>query len=230
MLSTPEFKAFSERVVLFLHNTSYVMDEPYPKLLTEKGGNGYPTVAFLDHTGRLLTQQPDPIRKTTEFAVSLERLNRWSKLRAEVAEEAAGKRGKLFLMEVDLRMVGYAEAHRRLATLAKQLSKSETAKVERALVDMEFQSVFRTTDRRDQKSMIAAGEKFAAMIDKNRIPRSRQIITFWQAALLFAESRKDADQFAKIFERAKKEMGDDPRAKRYMQSVEGRLKRLRAKR
>ena len=56
MLSTEEFATWSKKVVLFLHNTSRCDDEPYPNLLKEKGGNGFPTMSYLAADGRLMTQ------------------------------------------------------------------------------------------------------------------------------------------------------------------------------
>ena len=51
MLSHESFPAFANDFVLFMHNTSWVDDEPYPNLLREKGGNGWPTSAFLAADG-----------------------------------------------------------------------------------------------------------------------------------------------------------------------------------
>ncbi len=56
MLSHESFPAFANDFVLFMHNTSWVDDEPYPNLLREKGGNGWPTSAFQAADGSLLTQ------------------------------------------------------------------------------------------------------------------------------------------------------------------------------
>ena len=56
MLSTEEFAKWSDKVVLFLHNTSRVDSEPYPNLLYEMGGIGFPTVSYLDAEGRLRSE------------------------------------------------------------------------------------------------------------------------------------------------------------------------------
>ena len=85
MLSTDEFaKWSSEKVVLFLHNTSRVADEPYPDLLREKGGNGFPTVSFLAEDGRLLKQLGYPITLAS-IQSSYDELRAWSDLRKKVA-------------------------------------------------------------------------------------------------------------------------------------------------
>lgn len=40
-----------------MHNTSRVDDDPYPRLLSEKGGTGFPSLFFLDETGDVLLKQ-----------------------------------------------------------------------------------------------------------------------------------------------------------------------------
>lgn len=229
MLSTEEFAGFAKNVVLFLHNTSHVDDEPYPNLLHEKGGNGYPTVSYLDHTGRLLHQMEFEKLGMPEFEKQFEALGAWKALKAKVDGGEKKLARKLFTTELGLGMLGHAEARKRFEGLRKQFSDGEVRGIERKLITAEFQAVLRTIDLRDPKTEIAAGEKFVAMIEKDRIPQSRQIISFWKGALVHAESKGDADQFEKIMNRAKKEMGDDPRAKRYLGSVERRLERLRRK-
>jgi hypothetical protein len=56
-LSDPAFPEFAKTVVLFLHNTSHVDDEPYPTLLREKGFTGFPSLCFMDAEGRVLAKQ-----------------------------------------------------------------------------------------------------------------------------------------------------------------------------
>lgn len=53
-LSSVEFKEFGKKVVLFCHITSHVPGDPYPELLREKGGRGFPTFYFLDPTGKVV--------------------------------------------------------------------------------------------------------------------------------------------------------------------------------
>ena len=229
MLSTPEFKKFSGEVVLFLHNTSHVDGEPYPNLLREKGGNGYPTVSYLDHTGRLLTQMPFPTRSTDQLRKMLERLRAWRKLRAAHEAGDKGLAAKLFLLEMDFGMLGHAEGEKRLRAVRAQLEPDQIRRVQRALVNLEFRATAATITR-DKKTLIAAGEKFVGMMDRDRIPTSREVITFWQGALAYAESKRDAKLFERIFETAKKKMAGDPRVDRYMERVKRRLQALKRQR
>jgi len=52
----PDFKEFGKKVILFLHVTSRAAGEPYPDLLKEKGGRGFPTFKFLDAKGNVIVE------------------------------------------------------------------------------------------------------------------------------------------------------------------------------
>ncbi|MGH7152014.1 MAG: hypothetical protein ACREIU_15020, partial [Planctomycetota bacterium] len=51
-------------MVLFLHNTSRLKEEPYPELLREKGGRGFPYLVFLDSDGGVIARHD--ARRTVE--------------------------------------------------------------------------------------------------------------------------------------------------------------------
>ncbi len=151
MLSTGEFKTFAEQVVLFLHNTSHVDDEPYPNLLSEKGGNAWPTVTFLDGKGRVLTEQPRPDKGMTpsDLQGTFDSLQAWKRLRAEF--ESRGDGGvdnalakKLFLTELDFGMLQFEEASARATGLTVAFTDSEKTLVDKTLISMEFQAILRT--------------------------------------------------------------------------------------
>lgn len=55
-LSSAEFKEFGKKVVLFCHITTRVPGDPYPDLLREKGGRGFPTFYFMDPTGKVVAE------------------------------------------------------------------------------------------------------------------------------------------------------------------------------
>ncbi len=224
MLSTEEFKKFSGKVVLFLHNTSKVEDEPYPNLLREKGGNGYPTVSFMDHTGRVLTQQPFKKLNLPEIQETLARLQEWRKLKVS-GDPELGKR--LFVIEMEFGLLGYDEAKAGLAKVGDQLSADEKKKIDKTMVELEFVSILKTIDIAKQATLVHAGKKFVAMIDSERIPQGQQKTTFWQGALTYAQSKSDVDLFEKIMNRAKKELAGDFRVKRYLKRVEAQLERMR---
>lgn len=228
MLSTDGFKKFATNVVLFLHVTSKTPGEPHPNLLREKGGNGYPTFSFLDSTGRVLRQVPRSQLDVAGLQSNFAELRRWRALdvKGKAGDKTAAR--DAFLLAMQFEMLTQKEAKSGLIRFHKDLTKKQQTTLRQRLVNMEFQDLLRQIDVADQRTLVRSGKGFAAMIQGNRIPRSQQIITFWQGALAYAESEKDVALFAKIFAKAKKLMAGDPRAQRYMGQVEARLKKLRA--
>ena len=223
MLSTDEFAAWSDKVVLFLHNTSKVDDEPYPNLLREKGGNGFPTVSFLAEDGRLLKQLDYPI--TMEGIQSgYDALLAWRALRKQVADGDTSKQKELFLLELRNGMIGHDQAVAEKAKL--QLSDEEKAIVEQQLTDLEFNEILRGVAR--EADMVAAGKKFYAMFKAGRIPQGKQDTSFWQFMFAYAGAEKDVDKFAELLAAAKKLYANDPRLARYLGQLEKQLEEMRA--
>jgi len=221
VLSTDEFATFGEQVVLFLHNTSHVDDEPYPNLLAEKGGNAWPTVSFLDADGRLLHQVSGIGRGGLgALQKSLDDLRAWQALRAELDGRDSRE---LFLQEMQLGMLSFADADARYRKL-EGLDDEQRADLEQKLVNLEFRDILQD---RAAGNEAALGARCLAMLERDRIPTSAQVISFWQFILKHAEERDDPELFARVVERAKRAMAGDPRVGRYLGQVERQLEQLR---
>lgn len=221
MFSTDEFAKFADQVVLFLHNTSHVDDEPYPNLLFEKGGNAWPTVSFLDADGRRLHQVTGLAADGLgALEKGLEALRRWRALRDELA---GGDSRELFLLEMQLGMLAFAEADARYRRL-EGLDGEQRADLEQKLVNLEFTDLLQT---RTSDNEAALGARYLSMLDRDRIPDNAQVTSFWQFMLKHAEVEEDPALFARILDRAKKAMAGDPRVDRYLGRVERQLQQLR---
>ena len=230
MLSHESFPAFANDFVLFMHNTSWVDDEPYPNLLREKGGNGWPTSAFLAPDGSLLTQVLLPDQSSVEgLATTRDKLLDWKALKARVdAGEVGGEESlakKLFVTELTLGMLDVSTARARVAML-DDLTDPEVQQFEATLVNMEFLTILATA-LESKESQIEAGKGLVAMFKANRIPNNRQIISYWQFIFDYLEAEKDADMFETVFIRAQEIMAGDRRAAGYVRQIEARLKALR---
>ena len=231
MLSHESFPAFADDFVLFLHNTSWVDDEPYPNLLREKGGNGWPTSAFQTPDGSLLTQVLLEDQGSVEgLRLTHQKLLDWQALKARVdageegREESLAKR--LFVTELTLGMLGFEEGWNRLETLT-DLTDAEARQFDVTLVNMEFLGILAGA-LESKESQVAAGEKMVAMFKADRIPMtSRQIISYWQFIFDYLEAEKDADTFEEVMIKAKALMAGDRRAAQYVRQIEARLKALR---
>ena len=70
MFSTDEFKEWTKKVIPFAHITTRVPGDPDQGLLYEKGGRGFPTLAFLDADGHMVAKQRG--RSAEAFNATLE--------------------------------------------------------------------------------------------------------------------------------------------------------------
>ena len=177
MLSHESFPAFAENFVLFMHNTSWVDDEPYPNLLREKGGNGWPTSAFQVADGSLLTQVLLEDQGSVEgLQKTHQKLLDWKALKARVdAGEQGGDESfakQLFVTEITLGMLGFEKARERLATLS-DLTDPERRQFDATLVNMEFIAILAGADE-SRESQIAAGEKLVGMFNPGPTPTCRR--------------------------------------------------------
>lgn len=221
VLATTEFAEWSRQVVLFLHNTSHVDDEPYPELLFQMGGVGFPTVSFLDADGNLL-QQVGHVTPLAQLDESLQRLRAWQALRREVEQGAPiGKQKELFLLELGLGNRPFAEMQRRHDELLT--ADDERAAVRQQMVNLQFREILRRTPRSQQES---GGEQFVAMWRQGRIPDLSTETSFWQYMFAFAAAKRDVPLFTELLADVKRRKEGDPRLARYLQQLEEQLAKL----
>ncbi len=225
MLSTDAFVAWSKKVVLVLHNTSRCDDEPYPNLLRQMGGSGFPTMAYLDADGQLLQQ--------LDFPATLEgcertwkELEAWQALRAEVeaGKADAQKQRELFDLELKMGNRPYAEMVQRRDAL--QLDDAARKATEQPLVDLQFTEILRATPR---EQMAAAGAKFLAMFRQQQIPSAAKETPYWQAMFAFATEQRDVALFEELMTWLRANRGSDQRFGRYLKLLEVQLDDLKAK-
>jgi hypothetical protein len=179
--------------VLFVHNTSQVEDEPYPKLLQEKGFGGFPSLAFMDADGNVVVKPS--ARSVSSFEETLTKASEQMKRRHELTAKAkagdAAAQKELFLM--DLELGGMTAEQLNEGAKKLQLSKEEKTKVDEALTDLELKSIAAKT-RGDRD---AAAEQIAGLAKAGRRPSKGQAFGFWSMTLQHAAKAKDgklADQ------------------------------------
>ena len=121
-----------------MHNTSRVDDEPYSTLLQDKGFGGFPSLAFMDAEGNVLSPQRQ--RSVAGFTRTLGLVENYValKTRAEGGDETVAN--ELFLVELDLDKLDYDTARTRYAGL-KDLSDAQTARIDGELKEMEMQGL-----------------------------------------------------------------------------------------
>ena len=180
-------------MVLFLHNTSKVEGEPYPNLLKEKGGRGFPTLVFMDATGEVLHQQAWTKRSVAAFHKSHRALDTLARLagKAEQGDESVKK--AIFFAKLELDRYGFKEAKAKMENLS--FSGEQETSLQTALVQLEFDEAYKSAGA-DRKALT---KKILEMHKAGRIPQGRHSVrTFWNTLLSHAQAEKDV----KLYEEA----------------------------
>ncbi len=208
-------------MVLFLHNTSHCDDEPYPDLLFEKGGNGFPTVSFLGADGRLLVQVGHVVTMD-QLEQAYVKLHDYQRRKAAIDDPAGAAARELFALELREGYITFAEAQAALQRFS--LDDEELRPLQPMLVNLEFRDILRSTKRTE---MAAGGAKFLAMLDAGRVPTSSQVTSFWQYLFAHAVAESDVALYERLMRELKERMAGDRRLDRYLSRLEQGLEQLK---
>lgn len=185
-----------------MHNTSRVDDEPYPRLLQEKGFGGFPSLCFMDAEGNVLVRQS--ARTVDAFEKTAARLKSLLELRAKVeslradakksADLAKVERDLLFV-EMDLQCVAAQDCKQRADKLA--LAAEDMAAVEQYLLGAELREL------RSKARELGAEEtskRIAAMAKAGKSPPKDQEAYLWQMTLTWAAKNGDGELGQRAFD------------------------------
>ncbi|GAB4139064.1 MAG: hypothetical protein Fur0037_05110 [Planctomycetota bacterium] len=199
-----------------MHNTSRVDDEPYPRLLQEKGFSGFPSLCFMDAEGNVLLKQGE--RSVAGFENSFSALSRRAALAEKAAKGDAKAEKELFLVDLDLGTLSAEQIEQRAKKLT--LTKEEKQRVDQALTDAEVSALLRNSRRAGAEETAA---KIAQMARDGRRPSKSMTYSFWSMALRHAATEKDA----KLADQAYAELEDLAKADRLYERVLKQLAKLR---
>lgn len=202
-LSDPAFPEFSKSVVLFVHNTSRVDGEKYGGLLKEKGFGGFPTLAFMDSEGGVLTSRLE--RSVAGFKRSAASLAAVAEL--EAVDQATPLQGdaavKLVFAQLDLGKVDFAAAKARLDKIEGAISPENKQAIAQRVVDFEIGEVFTkhqktlTTVKPEERQAAvitmqdAVAKELAAFLP-NRLPSDKNAYRFW--SFLYNSAKRGGDE------------------------------------
>lgn len=227
-LSEKDFPSFSAKVIPFLHVTSKIEGMKHDGLLREKGFGGFPSLAFMDAEGNVIHKQG--ARSVEGFNAALVALPKLADLEKRVAAGEKGLEFELLSAKWDLGQASYEDVVA-VSKTAKGLDDKQKATLASMLVNSEVDHLAKGFRNRDQEQREAAVRKAAprfkeilksgAELDENRQG------TIWNGLMMYAEMEGDADLFAKAVDYFKKMYADEPRAARYLESLDSRLEEMR---
>ena len=178
-------------MVLFLHNTSRVADEPYPELLREKGGTGFPTLVFMDETGEVLTRQGD--RTVAGFQKTLDSLNALQSARKKAASGDPKAKKEVFLAELDLGKLKAEDAKAQAKGL--EFTADERKKIDTTIFGLEVKEILDTVRGRPEEVpalRAAAVEKLLPLKERAGSLTGPIGMRYW--AMLGAHAKEQGDE------------------------------------
>lgn len=215
MLSTPEFAAFSKKVVTFLHVTTRIEGRAHEGLLMEKGFRGFPSLAFMDAEGEVIGKPAE--RNAAGFDSTLTALTNYQALAKRVADGEEGLDAELLLVEQALGKVEGDE----FATRAKALenvTKVQQAQIDQVLIDNE---VLQLAGSARGGGLEAAAKRFIEMLESKKMPGDSPRIrgAFWQTLANYATEQGDGELLRKAADGIRKDLASNPRAITYADSL-----------
>lgn len=223
-LQQDEFVTWAKDYVLFLHVTTRVESDPYQNLLHEKGGSGFPHLAFLDAEGSVIgvhqgSRDVEGFRKTGEKAKSLAEL----KKKAESGDP--GARFDYLVASLEMSPMTPEELEKRLKECG-ELTKEQKARIDPLLLNNEVHGLLESVQ--SEEEAMALAPKFLEMKKAGRIPTGDdESMGFWMVLMNHAESEKDIALFEEALGAMREKLKDNPRAKKFLTSREETLQEMK---
>ena len=162
-------------------------DEPYPRLLGQKGGTGFPTLVWMDETGAVLVKQGG--RTVDAFNTTFEVLDGWRTMKAKFAAGDESVAGDLLVAELNLGRIDFPEAARRRQSL-QGLNRREARDLDELLAASESEHILKTS-----RELAEAGPKLLEMKEAERIPTGKAGEQFFRSILQYASAMGNAKLF-----------------------------------
>jgi len=179
-LSTPEFKAFSETVVPFVHVTTRLDDREHEDLLFDKGGNSFPTLLVLDAEGEVLARIQPPY-SVPGFERMIARVRKYLDLAVATKPDDKPAQIDLLILRCDLGQIDFGQLEEALEPLG-DLSDAQQAAVKGLETNaaVEEMRAYLQQSRWSDESKEAAGEEFFSFYEEGAhpsAPMSKQL--YW---------------------------------------------------
>jgi hypothetical protein len=165
--------------------------------LREKGGRGFPTLAFLDAEGEVLAKPAQ--RSVASFSNTADALKTYDRLAYKAKAGNKTAQVDLFIADLDLQKISDLEAaQERLATLPPR-SQAQAKRIDSHMLSWEILAIIR--DRGKAKKR---GQIFYEMWQQNRITTGRYASSFWRAVMVHADKIGDAKALEQALKESKK--------------------------
>jgi hypothetical protein len=236
VLSSAEFKTWSEKVVLYLGVTTHVKGDKDQEVWSEKGGQGWPYLVFLSADGEVLSKSPE--RSIAGFDAGLKASEKFLALKKKAADGDAAAKLEVFLKDLEFGNVKVADGAAQYKKM-EGLDDGTRKKIEGLLADAEVRALSAAVNKKAEEMgeptqdqirelLMGLGKQFLEMHKAGRIPASqRERTSFWVRIMDAAEASKDAATFETALKGFKEAVGGDQRYAKTIQMHEERLQKLK---
>jgi hypothetical protein len=223
-LLTDEFAKLAEKYVLFCHITTQIPGEKHGDLLSQKGGEGFPHVVFMDAEGKVLAEHEGP-RSAEGFDATGAKASAFIALRDQAAKGDKKAEADLLVKQLELGHLEAAEAAKKADGM--NLSKEQKAAFEAALAEREILGVLQGI--RDDEGANAAGKSFFDRYQAGKpAPVGDQAVQgYWILLMGHAEDAKDVSAFEAGLKALKAKFGNVPQAQAFFKKQEATLEKLK---
>jgi len=225
-LSDEAFPKFAEKYVVFMHITTRIEGEKYDKLLSEKGGTGFPYLAYLDADGNVIAKHEGQ-RTVDGFETTAGKAREFLELKkkAEGGDKAA--RIDLLKKQIEFRHFDSLEAKKRVEAMA-DLDEATKKDLLEKIVALKIYEILGTITA-DKATRAAAGKKYNEMRLAGEIPNGeRELQYFWMFILEYAESIKDVKLYEDGVKAVEAAFGAKANYKRWIDQIKQKLETLKA--
>lgn len=213
-------------MVLFCHITTKIPGHKYDGLLSEKGGGGFPYLAFLNAEGDVVAKHQGP-RSIEGFQQTAKDAKLYVELKKKMDEGKADLATKVDFLVVSAKLgnVSLADAQKQAKDLAG-LSPDQQKKVDEALANLEIADILKTVRSKDAQA--EAGRKFFEMKKEGRVATfDGTIWGYWVCILTHAEAQKDAATYEEGLNALKAKFKDSAAYKKALEQFEKTLQSLK---
>lgn len=204
-----------------MHITSHIKGEKYPNLLSEKGGGGFPHLAFLDESGNVLAKPKQ--RSVAGFTETLKtKVPEFFALKKKAAKGGKAAKATFLMKRFEL---GHLDAAAMTAAIGEGtiLNESQIKLISGKLAEKRVSEITRGVNFRDESTFGPIAKKLLALEKKEGLPPGRGGMNAWYIIMGDAYQRKDAKGFERALNAMKKGGANNPR---FVTAQEKRLKEI----
>ena len=218
-LSDKDFPTFSKKVIPFLHITTRIAGKKYDGLLGEKGFRGFPSLAFMDASGKVVGEPAD--RTVAGFDKTRALLENYHSLLARQEDGEKGLEFELFLAEYGLGKVSGRQALKKLDGF-EGLTEKQKSLADQIRLDERVKGLLQSA--RDDSDIARVSEELLEILDSGKLPSKELMLDFWAVLAHTAQVNRDAKLLGRCIEGLRQDFSELEKVQAWAKKLDSKLK------